>query len=195
MVERADELIAKTDDHDQVNNAARLFRARAFAMLGRIAEGLAESEQALVGAREVADPQHLGPALACPRVRALRGRPRRRKRMRSPTSCSAIRWLLQSLQQIPDLPLLLAEHGRGTDYTAAAAHLPRLGLWPDAADAAAAGEFAHAADVVLARSEHRSTKRGRTCSRRSMVRAPISRARAPSSLARARRSTCGAARR
>ena len=51
------------------------------------------------------------------------------------------------MQQIPDLPLLLAEHGRGADYAAAAGHLPRFGLWQDAATAAAAGEFARAAVV------------------------------------------------
>jgi hypothetical protein len=150
VVERADELIAKTDDGDhQVNNAARLFRARAFATLGRVAEGLVESEQALIGAREVADPQHLAPALAF-RAFILFAAGHDDEANAVADELLGESLLRPYLQQIPDLPLLLAEHGRGTDYAAAAEHLPRLGLWQDAAAAAAAGEFAHAADLYAA---------------------------------------------
>ena len=146
VVERADELIAKTDDGDQVNNAAHLFHARAFAMLGRVAEGLAESKEALVGAREVANPQHLAPALAF-RAFALFAAGHAAEADAVADELLADVLLRPYLQQIPDLPLLLAEHGRGTDYAAAAGHLPRFGLWQDAAAAVSAGEYARAAEV------------------------------------------------
>jgi hypothetical protein len=146
VVERADQLIAKTDDQDQVNNAARLYRARAYAAVGRVADGLAESERVLVGAREIADPQHLAPALAF-RAFALFAGGRTAEANAVVDELLGDSRLMLVIHQAPDLPLLLAEHGRGTDYTAAVEHLPRLGLWPEAAAAAAAGEFARAADL------------------------------------------------
>ena len=49
------------------------------------------------------------------------------------------------MQQAPDLPLLLAEHGRGTDYAAAAEHLRDSGSGRMRRRRPPRGEFAHAA--------------------------------------------------
>ena len=48
---------------------------------------------------------------------------------------------------LPDLALLLYEHGRGADYVSALERLPAVGVWFEASSAVAAGELVRTAEI------------------------------------------------
>ena len=145
---RAEELIAKTTERDQVHNAARCFRAWVLTARGRLDEALTESKEALARSREVEDAQHLGPALA---VRAFALFMARRDAEANAVADELLDGpLLAESAVLADLALLLVEHGRATDYAAALERLPAVGAWFAASSAVAAGELARAAEIYEA---------------------------------------------
>jgi predicted ATPase/class 3 adenylate cyclase len=143
----AEHLLATSTGSDHVQNAAHMMRAWVSAAQGRFDEALPESEAALARAREVEDPQHLGPCLLS-RVFVLAASGRGRET--DP--------LVDELLSVPELTspvalgdgaLLFAELGREADYRALVdqAH---TGEWKRAAIAIVSGDFGEAAAVYAA---------------------------------------------
>ncbi len=139
----AEHLLATSGERDQVHNVVRAMRAWVNAAWGRFDDALAESAAALERAREVADPQHLGPSLlarAFVLIAAGRGA----------DADPLLDELLAGDELIEpvalgDGALLFAERGRADRY--AAVNRPRHGEWEKAGLAAASGDFVRAATV------------------------------------------------
>jgi tetratricopeptide (TPR) repeat protein len=145
-VEAAESLMAQTSEREQLYNSGRIVSAWTKAARGQSDEALAESEQALGRAREIGDPQAVAPALD---TRAfalfLAGR-------EADASVLAEEFLAHTEMLViagyaGDVPLLLAELGRGDDFVTAVGHVHWVGLWHDAGVATARGEFARAAEI------------------------------------------------
>jgi tetratricopeptide (TPR) repeat protein len=148
-LERADRVLAAADERDQVWNAARVARAKILATLGQIDEALTEAERGLVRAREVADPQHLAPALVGRAlVLAIAGRSGEATALLDETL--ADQTLMRFAGANGEVPLLLAEQGRDDDYTAATAAINQHSTWAVAGTAVARGELGRAADIYAA---------------------------------------------
>jgi tetratricopeptide (TPR) repeat protein len=143
---RAEHVLATADEGDQVYNVGRVVRAKIFVMIERIGEALRDCEVGLVRAREVADPQHLGGCLIYVAfVLFAAGRDTEANALMD--ELLADPKMMPYTDYGPDLPLLLIEQGRGSDYGAAVAGVARSGPWADAATAAVSGELTRAADI------------------------------------------------
>ena len=129
-LDRADALLAATGDRDQVNNAARLFRANCLAVRGELEEALPESAAAIERAREVRDPQQLIPALAI-RALALIVAGREREAQPLADEIVAIGELTRSMM-LDLVPHVFAELGRGSDFADAIARTRASGPWVEA---------------------------------------------------------------
>jgi tetratricopeptide (TPR) repeat protein len=145
-LELADQVIADTNAGEQVHNAGHGARSKLLASFGRLDEALAESEQVLAKAREVADSQHLAPSLLV-RACVLFAAGRNEEARAAIDEVLADPRLVRVGYLFAELPLLLAEEGREADFTAAVRGIPQLGLWSEAATAVCDGDLARAADV------------------------------------------------
>jgi class 3 adenylate cyclase/tetratricopeptide (TPR) repeat protein len=145
-IELAEQVLAQASEHDQIRNAARSIRARVLAVIGRLDEALAESEETVARAREVEDAQHLGPVLS-DRATILYAAGRDDEADALLDELLPQKRILRLSHMMPGLALLLAERGRGADFAAAMAGIPSLGDWHEASLAAAGGDFARAAEI------------------------------------------------
>ena len=120
-------------------------RAKILLARGQTEEAFAESERALAQAREVGDPQVLGPAL-CSRARVLAAGGRRSEAQQLLDELLGERRITDEM--VPDLSLTLADLGRAADYEASVAGgPPDTTLWRRAGLAVSRGDLAGAASI------------------------------------------------
>jgi len=123
---------------------ARVVRARVFAARADVAGALTESDHGLSLARSIKDPQFLGPTLVA-RARVLDAAGDR------PEVDEVIDEILRDheVEQgwFYDLPLLLAELGRESEFLSATENAVTSTPWLEAGRAVATGDFAGAAAI------------------------------------------------
>ena len=146
VVAAMDRFFANEGADERYQSAAMwMFYARVLLARGRVDEAVAESQRALGRARTGGgDPQQLGPALVVA-ARALFAAGRDDESEPLVAEVLSDKRLLME-HWTYDLPLFLAERGRGDGYLAATENRPGH-LWQRAGRAACAGDFAAAGEL------------------------------------------------
>ena len=144
----AGQVIAAAADAPHYHEApARMLRSEILFGRGDVGAALTDSERGLELAREAGDGQVVGPALVH-RARALIAAGRRQEADRPLAEVLTEHDLADPWHH--QLPLLLAELGRGHEFLAALGDDAPATLWIEAGRAVASGDFAKAAAVYAA---------------------------------------------
>ena len=140
----SDHLLATSEVHSQLHNNARELRAWVNGVWGRFDDALPESEAALEHAREIGDPQRLGPCLLLRAfLLAAAGRGTEADPLLDEIFADQ---RLPGMGDVGDGALLCVERSRSAEYTATL-NRSLMGEWERAGRAAAAGDFAGAATI------------------------------------------------
>ncbi len=140
----AEMLVDEASPNSQLYNGLITGKANILAMLGRFAEAEPLIEEALAGSRLAGDAQAVVPALGAKLTLHILTGERDKANAVADEFVAVPTYLEPSF--IGDIALQLAELGREADWLACSPQFRRT-PWTEAGDAAADGDFAHAADL------------------------------------------------